>query len=184
MLAEARERRLAATADVSAHQLFLTEDDLEGFDSNCHVDPPLRTAADRAALREAVAAGLIDAVCSDHQPHEEDAKLAPFPVTEPGVSSLETLLPLVLRLADEGVMDLSTAIARLTREPARILGLAAGNLAPGAVADVCIFDPAARWTVSADNLASHGHNTPFLGQEMKGRVSWTLLAGRVVFERG
>jgi dihydroorotase len=183
MLADARGRGLPATADVSAHQLFLTEEDLAGFDSNCHLDPPLRTAADRASLRDAVARGLIDAVCSDHQPHEEDAKLAPFPATEPGIAALETLLPLVLRLVEEGVMDLPGAIARLTAGPAAILGIPAGGLAPGSVADVCVFDPDARWVVSAGTLRSQGRNTPFLGQEMRGRVSWTLLAGRIVFER-
>jgi len=183
MLAEAQERQIAATADVSAHQLFLTEDDLEGFDSNCHVDPPLRTKGDCLALRDAVAQGVIAAVCSDHQPHEEDAKLAPFPVTEPGISALETLLPLMLRLIEEGIMDLPAAIARLTVGPTRILGLTAGNLAPGCPADVCVFDPESRWLVSPDTLLSHGRNTPFLGQEMKGRVSWTLLSGRIVYER-
>jgi dihydroorotase len=183
MLAEARGRRSSVTADVSAHQLFLTEDDLEGFDSNCHLDPPLRTAADRSALRDGVARGLIKAVCSDHQPHEEDAKLAPFPVTERGMSALETLLPLVLRLTEEGVMDLSAAIARLTVGPAGILGIRAGSLAPGCTADVCVFDPEARWLVSAGTLLSQGHNTRFLGKEMRGRVSWTLLGGRLVFDR-
>lgn len=183
MLAEAQARGVAATADVSAHQLFLTEDDLEGFDSNCHVDPPLRTAADRSALRNALSAGLIAAVCSDHHPHEEDAKLAPFPVTEPGISALETLLPLMLRLNEAGIMDLRALIERLTLGPARILGLSAGDLAPGCVADVCVFDPEARWTVSAETLLSQGCNTPFRGQEMRGRVSWTLLAGRIVHER-
>jgi dihydroorotase len=183
MLAEAIQRRLPVSADVAAHQLFLTEDDLGEFDSNCHLDPPLRTAADRSALRHAVARGIIAAVCSDHQPHEEDAKLAPFAVTEPGISALETLLPLVLRLTEEGVMDLSAAIARLTTGPARVLGLATGSLAPGRIADVCVFDPDARWEVSAATLVSQGRNTSFLGQEMRGRVSWTLLAGRIVFER-
>jgi dihydroorotase len=183
MLSEARDRGLPATADVSAHQLFLTEDDLEGFNSNCHMDPPLRTAADRAALRDAVARGLIGAVCSDHQPHEEDAKLAPFPATEPGITALETLLPLVMRLVEAGVMDLPGAIERLSAGPAAILGIPAGSLAPGSVADICVFDPEARWVVSAGTLLSQGRNTPFLGQEMRGRVSWTLLAGRIVFER-
>jgi dihydroorotase len=183
MLTEARRRGVRASADVSAHQLFLTEDDLVGFDANCHLDPPLRTAADRDALRLAVARGEIAAVCSDHQPHDEDAKLAPFPATEPGISAIETLLPLVLRLVAEGVLDLSTAIARLTCGPAEILGLPLGRLEVGARADVCVLDTQAAWVVSPDTLVSEGRNTPFLGRELRGRVSWTLLGGRIVFER-
>jgi len=182
MLAEAIQRGIRASADVSAHQLFLTEDDIEAFDSNCHVTPPLRTREDRAALRAALARGSLTAVCSDHQPHEQDAKLAPFPATAPGISALETLLPLVLRLVAEHVTDLATAIARITVGPARILQLPVGRLDPGRIADVCIFDPDACWIPSASTLVSTGHNTPFLGRELKGRVAWTLLAGRVVFQ--
>ena len=180
MLADAHCRGIAVTADVSAHQLILTEDDLEGFNSQCHLHPPLRTLADRDALRDAVRAGLVGAVCSDHQPHEADAKLAPFPSTEPGMAALETLLPLMLRLVAKDLMDLPTAIARLTTGPAAILGLPLGNLASGQCADVCVFDPEAKWRVSAETWRSQGHNTPFLGARMKGRATWTLLAGCIV----
>ncbi|MFD2113933.1 dihydroorotase [Thiorhodococcus fuscus] len=183
MLAEARRRGIQVTADVSMHQLFLTEDDLECFDANCHLIPPLRTRADREALRAAVAAGVISAICSDHQPHDADAKLAPFPETAPGISALETLLPLALRLADEGVMDLATLIGRLTHGPATILGRALGRIAPGEPADICVFDPETTWVVNPATLISHGLHTPFNEQEMRGRVSWTLLGGRIVFER-
>jgi dihydroorotase len=183
MLAEAVQRGIKATADVSVHQLFLTEEDIGEFDSNCHVTPPLRTTEDREALRAALSQGDLVAVCSDHRPHEEDAKLAPFPATAPGISALETFLPLVLRLVAENVMDLTTAIARITVGPAQILQLPLGQLDPGRVADVCVFDPNARWVPSGSTLISDGHNTPFLGQELRGRVSWTLLAGRVVFHR-
>jgi dihydroorotase len=183
MLLEACDRGVRASADVSAHQLFLTEAAVDGFDSNCHVLPPLRTSEDLGTLRSAVASGSIRAICSDHQPHEEDAKLGSFPTTEPGISALETLLPLALRLVSEGVTDLSTALARLTVGPAEILGLTQGRLDAGRIADVCIFDPESRWTVSESTLLSQGHNTPFLGWELWGRVSWTLLAGRIVYER-
>jgi dihydroorotase len=183
MLREAQGRRLPATADVSVHQLVLTEASIEGFDSNCHLIPPLRTAADRSALREAVARGEIAAICSDHQPHEADAKLNPFPATAPGISAVETLLPLVLGLVAEAVLDLGSAIARLTCGPAEILGLPVGRLDVGRSADLCVFDPEESWTVGPETLASRGHNTPFWGRELRGRVSWTLLAGRIVFER-
>jgi dihydroorotase len=180
MLADAHCRGLAVTADVSAHQLILTEEDLEGFNSQCHLYPPLRTLADRDALREAVRAGLINAVCSDHQPHEADAKLAPFPSTAPGMAALETLLPLMLQLVAEGVLELPAALARLTCGPAAILGLPLGNLARGQMADVCVFDPATQWRIGPETWSSQGHNTPFRGDLLTGRVTWTLLGGRIV----
>jgi dihydroorotase len=183
MLAEAKRRGIAASADVSAHQLVLTEADVDGFDANCRVIPPLRTLADREALRQAVGAGTISAICSDHQPHDADAKLAPFPEAAPGMSALETLLPLVLSLVRDGVMDLPTAVARLTWGPAEILGLPLGRLDAGRSADVCVFDPHAPWTLTADTLVSRGQNTPFVGRSLEGRVTWTLLQGRVVFRR-
>lgn len=180
MLAEAQGRGIAVTADVNAHQLILTEEDLEGFNSQCHLHPPLRTAADRDALREGVSSGLVAAVCSDHQPHEPDAKLAPFPSTAPGMAALETLLPLMLRLVTKELLDLPTAIARLTTGPAAILGLPLGDLAPGRNADVCVFDPQAKWRPGEDGWLSRGHNTPFWDDKLKGRVTWTLRGGRLV----
>ena len=184
MLADARRRGVPASADVAMHQLFLTEDDLDGFRSDCHVIPPLRTLADRNALRIAVAEGAVSAVCSDHQPHDADAKEAPFPETAPGISALETLLPLGLRLVAEGVLDLPTLIARLTVGPAEILGHPPGRdlgcIRPGRPADVCVFDPAEPWVASTETLWSHGDNSPFLGATLNGRVRWTLLGGRLV----
>ena len=173
---------LPVTADVAVHQLFLTEQDIDGFDSNCHVIPPLRTHEDREALRTNVANGIISAICSDHQPHEPDAKEAPFPATAAGISGLETLLSLTLRLVDEGILSLPQAIARLTSGPADILGLPLGHLTVGASADVCIFDPKQTWQLSAEEMVSHGHNTPFLGWEFRGQVTHTLLKGRLVYE--
>jgi dihydroorotase len=183
MLAEARRRGIPASGDCSIHQLFLTEDDVYGFNADCHVIPPLRTLADRQALRTAVAEGAIQALCSDHQPHDADAKQAPFPETAPGISALETLLPLALGLVDEGVLTLSAAIARLTTGPSAILGHDLGRLAPGRPADICCFDPAETWVLSPETLVSQGLNTPFLGRQLRGRVRWTLLGGRIVHER-
>jgi len=185
LLVEARRRGVPASGDCAMHQLFLTEDDLHGYDAHCHLLPPLRTAADRQALRVAVAEGAIASLCSDHQPHDADAKQAPFPETAPGLSALETLLPLALRLVTEGVLELPAAIARLTSGPAAVLGhdFDLGRLKPGRAADLCVFDPAETWVLSPATLVSQGHNTPFLGMEFQGRVRWTLLGGRIVFER-
>ncbi|MFP4496339.1 MAG: dihydroorotase, partial [Halochromatium sp.] len=168
MLAEARHRGVGASADVSAHQLFLTEDDLYGFNANAHVMPPLRTARDRDALRAAVASGAISAICSDHRPHEPDAKLAPFPQTRPGISALETLLSLVLALVADGVMDLSTALARVTCNPAEILNRAYGRIEVGARGDLCLFDRNERWRPAPEHWLSQGQNTPFFGRELQG----------------
>jgi len=180
LLARARFDGLPVTADVTAHHLHLTEMELLGFNVQAHVRPPLRTQRDRDGLRQALVAGEIDAVCSDHQPHDLDAKLGPFAETEPGISALETLLPLTLRLVEEGVLDLSAAIAALSLRPARILGLPVGSLAPGRPADVCCFDPEARWTLHPEALVSRGKNTPFAGWEFQGRVRYTLVDGRLV----
>jgi dihydroorotase len=182
MVARARHDGLPVTADVAIHHLYLTEMDIGFFDSQCHVRPPLRTQRDRDGLREGLRQGAIAAICSDHQPHSADAKLAPFPSTRPGISGLETLLPLTLRLADEGVLTLTDAIARVTQIPAEILGIDGGRLNMGARADVCIFDPEQYWELTSDAMQSHGRNTPFLGWELKGRVTHTLLAGHLTFE--
>lgn len=181
MIQEAQSAGLAVTADIAAHQLHLTEMDVDGFDARCHVSPPFRTLADRDALRQAIADGTIAAISSDHQPHEPDAKQRPFPETEPGISGLETLLGLTLRLVREKVLDLPTALARVTNGPADILGLPYGRLAVGSAADVCVFDPDDDWTLHAEEMLSEGRNTPFDGWDFPGRISHTLFNGRVVY---
>lgn len=182
MIEQAQQQRLKVSANVAAHQLHLTEMDIEDFDSNCHLNPPLRSLADRDALRSAVARGVIGAICSDHQPLEADAKEAPFPSTATGMSGLQTLLPLTLRLVNERVLSLSEAIARVTCGPADILGLPYGRLQPGSSADICIFDPRAHWVLEAENMPSSGRNTPFIGWEFQGQVTHTLFEGRPVFQ--
>lgn len=181
MIADAQQAKLPVSADVSIHQLHLTEMDIDGFDSNCHVSPPFRTLADRDALRAAVVAGTISVICSDHQPLEPDAKEAPFPDTQTGISGLETLLPLTLKLVEDGLIDLPTAISRLTTGPARVLGLQLGQLAIGASADVCIFDPDAVWNYSEHKILSAGHNSPFIDWEFRGQVTHTLFEGRLIY---
>lgn len=180
MVARARAEGLPVTADVAAHQLFLTEMDVSGFDSRCHVSPPLRGHADREALRAAVADGTIQAICSDHQPHEPDAKEVTFVASEPGISGLDSLLALTLRLVDEGLLDLPRALALVTTGPAEILGLDCGRLAPGRPADLCLYAADEPWRLQAETLCSRGANTPFLGWEFTGRVRATLLGGRLI----
>lgn len=181
MINRARHDGLPVTLDVAAHQLHLTEMDILDFNSQCHVLPPLRSQRDREALVEAMAKGRIDAVCSDHQPHDKAAKLLPFAETDPGISGLETLLPLALRAGRESGMELPDILARLTSGPADILGIERGRLQPGVVANICIFDPEAFWSPTEQTLVSEGKNTPFLNWDLQGRVTHTLHRGRQVW---
>ncbi|WP_020648550.1 dihydroorotase [Solimonas variicoloris] len=181
LVALAQQRGLPVSADVAAHQLFLTDADIDGFNALCHVQPPLRGAADRDALREAVASGVIGAICSDHQPHEADAKINPFPLTEPGISALETLLPLTLALVHEGRLSPLAMAECLSLGPARIAGLDAGRLDAGQPADLVLIDPDAEWTLHTERLLSAGRNTPFDGRALRGRVVRTVYRGQTVF---
>lgn len=179
MLARAKDEGLPVSADVSINNLHLSEHDIYGFNSQCHLRPPLRSNRDREALCAGLASGLIDVVCSDHQPHDPDAKLAPFPATEAGASGLDTLLPLLARLVEGGQVPRARAIDAVAGRVATVLGLEQGRLAAGAPADVAVYDPRADWQVSTDTLLSAGRNSPYLGWEMSGRCRHTLVAGRV-----
>ncbi len=179
----AKQRGLPVTADVAAHQLFLTEMDISDFNPLCHVQPPLRNQRDLEALRQGVADGTIDAICSDHQPHEIDAKLAPFQQTEPGISAFETLLPLIVRLSEEGSMPLDQAIASVTIRPAEITGSQQGRLQVGRKADFTLFDNQDFWQLRASDLVSQGKNTPFEGWSFSGKSSKTFIQGKCVFDR-
>ncbi len=182
MVAEARARNLPISADVGVNYLHLCDTDLGLFDSSRHLRPPLRPESDREALREALRQGLLS-VCSDHQPHEPEAKQAPFQATEAGSSSLELFLPLMLRLVREGHLELSQAVSAVTHHPAAVMGLPRGTLGVGAAADLCLVDPEAEWTVSPEELLSAGKMTSCDGWRLHGRVTHTLLDGRLVFER-
>lgn len=181
MIAEAQARGLPVTADVAMYQLILTDEALIDFSSLYHVQPPLRTRADRDGLREAVKSGVISAISSHHQPHEPDAKLAPFGATEPGISSVELLLPLAMTLVQDGLLDLPTLLARLTAGPARALRLPAGRLAVGAPADLVLFDPQAS-TLAGETWNSKGDNCPFIGHCLPSKVRYTLVDGRIIFQ--
>jgi len=181
MVREAKRQGVSVSCDISINHLHLSEHDLGFFDANCHLKPPLRSLRDKDALRAGLADGTIDAVCSDHAPVDEDAKLLPFAEAEPGATGLELLLPLTLKWAMENKVPLMDAIARVTVEPARILGIQAGSLDLHATADLCLFDPEQYWKVSAAMLLSQGKNTPFLGSELPGKVRHTLLKGHTVY---
>ena len=178
---QAKKYGLQVSADVAIHQLHLTENDIIPFNSNYHVLPPFRTETDKQYLRQGLASGSINSICSDHQPHDLDAKLAAFPETEPGIAALETLLPLMLKLVEEGIITMQQGIASLSENPARVLGIKSGALTKGFAADICVFDPQMTWQVNSDNWKSQGVNTPFWGQTFKGRVTHTLQAGKIIY---
>ena len=155
LIRAARKEGLPISCDVAVHHIHMTDADIGFFDANCRVDPPFRSQKDRAAIRAALADGTIDAICSDHAPVDEDAKLLPFGEAEPGVTAVELLLPLTLKWASETGHTLSEALARITCAPARLLnGPACGRLGVGTPADICVFDPQAHWTVEPNWLRS------------------------------
>ncbi|MFK7955908.1 MAG: hypothetical protein AB8B96_07415 [Lysobacterales bacterium] len=172
MLEKAKADGLAVTADVAVHQLFLTEQDLVGFNAQCHVHPPLRSTGDREALIRAVASGTIDAICSDHTPLPDDAKLAPFADSEAGISGLETLLPLGLRLVEDDRITLSQLIERTVIGPANALGLDPIGLVPGLpIHELIAFAPVKSWRPTDQHWQSFGHNTPLSNWQFDGRAS-------------
>ncbi|MBI2772778.1 MAG: dihydroorotase [Burkholderiales bacterium] len=189
LVRQAKDQGLAVTCDVSINSLHLIDNDIGYFDSRMRLNPPLRQQRDRDALREGLGDGTIDALVSDHTPVDEDAKTLPFAEAEPGATGLELLLGLALKWGQESGVGLPRALAVLTSEPARVLGSAlgtlqasAGQLVEGGVADVCVFDPQAAWTVAPGALRSQGKHTPFSGYELPGRVRCTITAGQVAYE--
>ncbi len=181
---------LAVTCDVSINSLMLTDLDIGYFDSSARLTPPLRQSRDRDALAAALADGTIDALVSDHTPVDEDAKAVPFAEAEPGATGLELLLSVALKWSQDAGVPLARALACVTSAPARVLGGALGTLqasvgriVEGGVADLCVLDASAAWTVQADALRSQGKHTPFSSYELPGRVRCTLVGGQVAFEK-
>jgi len=184
LIEQARTDGMDVTCDISINHLHLCDQDIGYFNTNCHLTPPLRSQQDRDTHSKGLLEGRINALCSDHTPVDDDCKLIPFSESDPGATGLELLLPLTLKWAEENNLPLTDALARVTSEPARLIGITkAGHLTPGARADLCIFDPAARFTVQRDNLKSQGKNTPFLGFELPGHVHYTMVEGELMFER-
>lgn len=182
----AKAEGLPVSCDVGAHHVHLTDNDIGFFDPNARLSPPLRSQRDRDAIRDALADGTIDAICSDHTPVDDDEKLLPFGEASPGATGLELLLSLSLKWANEhlsGKDVLSTAIARITCDAARVADLPTGSLAVGSVADVCVFDPNVHWLVNAPAIVSQGKHTPFLGYELQGQVKHTIVSGRLAYSR-
>ncbi len=182
MVRAAKKTGQQISCDVSANHLHLTDFDIGFFDSNAHLRPPLRSQRDKEALSAGLVDGTIDAICSDHTPVDDDAKLYPFAEAEAGATGLELLLPLILKWAEDNKVNLNQAITTATEMPAKILGVAAGNLSVNSNADICIFDPKQYWKIEASALLSQGKNSPFLGLELAGKVKYTLVNGHIVHQ--
>ncbi|EMP54750.1 dihydroorotase, multifunctional complex type [Marinobacter santoriniensis NKSG1] len=181
MLAEARQRGIQVTADVAMHQLVFTEEALAGFDGRFHVRPPLRSEADRLALIGGVRNGTIDAIVSQHQPHDSAAKQAPLAATEPGLSSIESVLSLGLELVNRDELTLPELIRALTSGPASVIDRSAA-IAEGELADLCLFDPSATWQADERTLVSAGRHVPVENRNLPGVVRLTLVEGRKAWE--
>ena len=182
MIRDAKKRGLKISCDVSANQLHLTEHDIAYFDANCHLKPPLRTQRDKEALNAGLKDGTIDAICSDHTPVDDDAKLAPFAEAEIGATGLELFLALTLKWTKQEKISLLHAIKCVTQASASILGISAGDLSLNSDADICIFAADEYWKVTPSALKSQGKNSPFTGLELAGKVKTTLVRGQVVYQ--
>lgn len=204
LIRQAKARGVPVTAEVSPHHLTLTDawvagslahtlnleesrplldipDDFPPYHTATRVNPPLRTRRDLEALWAGLRDGTIDAIATDHAPHTWVDKACEFSVAAPGISGLETALPLLLTLSHRNIVDLSSLVVALATNPARLLNVPYGTLQVGRPADIVIFDPEEAWTIDADDFASKGKNTPLAGIRLRGRVHWTLVEGEVVW---
>lgn len=182
LIQAAKRRGLAVSADVAVTNLLFDETDIKGFDSNFHVDPPIRSKRDKSQLLSGVKRQTIDVVTANHEPHDADAKLAPFSLTEDGVSTFDTFLSSLYGLVQQNKFSLSAAVAAASATPSKILGIDGGHLGAGSRADLCVFDPEKRWQVSSSALLSIGKNTPLIGQTVTGKVVMTMVNGRIVHD--
>jgi dihydroorotase len=183
LVRDAKARGVRVTAEVTPHHLLLTEDAVRTFDANAKMNPPLRSKRDTEVLLEALVDGTIDCIATDHAPHAGSEKEGEFDRAAFGIVGLETAVGLLLdRLVKPGALPLATLISRLSRDPARLLGLPGGSLAPGAPADLTLLDPAAEWTVDPARFQSRSRNTPFGGWSVTGRPWKTIVGGGIVWE--
>ncbi|PJA31447.1 MAG: dihydroorotase, partial [Zetaproteobacteria bacterium CG_4_9_14_3_um_filter_53_7] len=175
---------LKVTTEAAPHHFALTEEEVLGYNVDAKMSPPLRTEEDRQAVIEGLRDGTIEVIATDHAPHHEDDKRCGLSCAAFGIVGLETMLPVSLDLVRAGVLSMSDMIAKMTCNPAQLLGLDAGTLSEGAAADICIFDATATWVLDRNKLVSKGKNTPWHGKQMTGQVTHTLKDGRLVFTEG
>ncbi|MDC0481996.1 amidohydrolase family protein, partial [Gammaproteobacteria bacterium] len=182
LIKNAQSEGLHITSDVAIHQLYFDENAIDNFNSDFHVMPPFRTNEDLISLQQAISKDTITAICSDHQPHNEDAKQAPFSDTQPGISSIEILIPLLMELVGLKLIDLNEAIAKVTSNPSKILGIEAGLIEKGLPADLCIIKKE-DWIFDEKKIISAGKNNPFIGRKFNYLVDKTICDGKIVYDK-
>ncbi|NTV48230.1 MAG: dihydroorotase [Geobacteraceae bacterium] len=183
IIREAKVRGVKVTCETAPHYFTLTDDAVRGYNTNAKMNPPLREAADVAAIKEGLKDGTIDAIATDHAPHHQDEKDVEFNVAMNGIIGLETSLPLSLKLVQDGVLTLNQLVEAMSLNPSNILGLNRGTLKVGSVADITLIDPEFEWVVEVDRLASKSKNSPWLGQRLKGVAAATIVDGKLVYKR-
>jgi dihydroorotase len=184
LIREAKARGVHVTAEATPHHFTLTEEAVEGYNTNAKMNPPLRTADDRDAVREGVADATLDTIATDHAPHHYDEKEQAFADAPFGIVGLETALGLAItELVDGNLLSLSQLVERMSCAPARAFSLPGGTLRAGTPADITIFDPAATWTVDPARFHSRSRNTPFAGYTLRGQPVHTIVGGRMVWSR-
>src|SRR5438067_10055282 len=178
-----KERGIRVTAEACPHHLSLTEERVGAYDTNAKMNPPLRTALDVEALREAVKDGTIDMIATDHAPHHYDEKEREFADAPNGIVGLETALAVIVtNLVESGVITYTEMVDRMSCSPARLFHLPGGTLRRGAEADITVFDPAMQWTVDPAEMLTKGRNTPYAGMTFTGRATLTIVGGRIVYK--
>ncbi|MEK7850838.1 MAG: dihydroorotase [Deltaproteobacteria bacterium] len=180
IIRNAKARGAKVTAETAPHYFTLTEEAVEGYNTNAKMNPPLMTQEDVEAIKEGLRDGTLDCIATDHAPHDLDSKDVEFQLAANGIVGLETSLPLTLRLVEEKVITLNQAIEKLTINPARTIGLNKGTLSVGADADIAVIDLDGEWIVDPAQLKSKSKNTPFAGWKMKGKVAATIVGGKRV----
>lgn len=183
LIRQAKARGVHVTCEAAPHHFSLTEEAVRGYNTNAKMNPPLRTDADVAAVKAALADGTVDAIATDHAPHHIDDKNVEFEKAANGIVGLQTLLPLTLKLVGDKVLSLSQALALMTHKPAEILKIDRGTLSVGAVADIVLINPNKEWTVTEESLYSKSKNSYYIGQTLKGCAVKTLRSGQVVYSR-
>jgi len=185
LIRRAKAMGIRVTAEATPHHFTLTHEACEGYNTNAKMNPPLREAEDREAIRQGLRDGTIDVIASDHAPHHYDAKEREFDDAPNGILGLETALGLAIsELVDTRLLTLPELISRMSTQPAQVFNLPGGTLAVGAPADVVVFDPTREWTVQPETFFSKSRNTPFAGRTLRGQADYTVVRGRVVFQRG
>jgi len=182
LIRRAKERGIGVSAETCPHYLVLTDEAVTGYNTHTKMKPPLRTLKDVEAVRKGLQEGVIDVIATDHAPHAQVEKEMEFDSAPFGITGLETAVPIALQLVDEGVLTLNEMVLKMSVKPAKLLNIDRGNLSIGAVADITIIDPRETWVVDPAQLKSKGKNTPFEGWKMKGRVTHTIVGGKVVYK--